>query len=232
MLLVSFIIKERENLMRAFLIRTVTSLALIATALYLFVYAYPIVTVTAAIAALLYILIFEYPKLFDYKKPLSWLIMLVYPILPFALATYMCAFYNYRILIFYMAILTSCHDTGGYLAGSLFGKHKLAPNISPKKSWEGFLGGYILVIIALLVIAYIQNATPSKFFIFSFAFAISILATIGDLFESYLKRKADIKDTGKILPGHGGFLDRLDSYLAVIFLFYILRDYLVHIFNI
>lgn len=218
--------------MKTLIIRIVTSSILTLIFFYIFLYANPAATSLSALSILLYILIFEWPKLFNSQKPLFWLIMPFYPILPFALIAYMCLFWKYKILIFYMVLLTASHDTGGYLIGSLIGKHKLAHSISPRKSWEGFFGGYTFVLATLLLILFMQNANPSTIFIFSFSLAISILATIGDLFESCLKRKAKIKDTGTILPGHGGFLDRIDSYLAVIFLFFVMRNYLVNIFKI
>lgn len=218
--------------MKSFVTRATTGLAFVLILLYLFIYAPLIITSLVALAILFYILVFEWTKLFNYKRPFFWIIMPFYPILPFALLAYMCSHYNYRMLVFFMFILTSCQDSFAYLVGSLIGKHKLIPKISPKKTWEGFFGGYAFVTLALAAILIKQNAQISLPFIIIFSFFISVLTTLGDIFVSFLKRKAGIKDTGNILPGHGGFLDRLDSALAAIFLFFILKDYLLKIFNI
>ncbi|MFC1842211.1 phosphatidate cytidylyltransferase [Candidatus Dependentiae bacterium] len=218
--------------MRSVIIRVATALVLGALFLYLFVYSPPLITALSALALLLYIIFFEWPILFDYKKPLFWLILPFYLLLPFGFIIYMCSYYKYRILVFYMVLLTSSQDSGGYIFGSLFGKHKLAPRISPKKSWEGFFGGYLLTLLTLSIILFVENAKMAVPFILIFALIISIVATAGDLFESLLKRRAGIKDTGAILPGHGGFLDRIDSYLAVSFVFFLFKDYLLKVFNI
>jgi len=218
--------------MAAFKVRIATAIVLIFLLLFVFLYMPPTVTSLLSILVLLYIIAFEYTKLFDVKKPWFWLIVPVYPILPFALITYMCSYYKYRILVFIMIILSASQDSGAWAVGSLFGKHKLAPNISPKKTWEGLFGGYLFTCIMLSIILIYQNAHPSFSFILLFALGVCILATVGDLFESLLKRRAGIKDTGTILPEHGGLLDRFDSFLAVIFLFFFLKDYLIRIFNI
>lgn len=108
-------------------------------------------------------------------------------------------------------------DTGAYFVGKQFGKHKLAKHISPGKSIEGALGGLILVIIYLSLLHYFNLAyyLPTYGHVFKFAFIITIVSIIGDLFESWLKRVADVKDSGTILPGHGGIFDRIDSLIAV-----------------
>ena len=106
-------------------------------------------------------------------------------------------------------------DTGAYCVGSLIGKHRLFERISPKKSWEGFWGG----IAFNLVLAYIlstQFNVLSQLEWYGLAITVSIFATLGDLCESLLKRTLQIKDSGSILPGHGGMLDRFDSSLMAI----------------
>jgi len=218
--------------MTAIIARITTAILLTILLILFFLHTSGLILSLLSILALLYIIIFEYTKLFDIKKPLFWIILPLYPILPFALIIYMCFYWKYRILLFFMIILTSCQDTGAWIAGSLFGKHKLAPSISPKKTWEGFFGGYLLTTIVLSIILWYQQSSISFLFIPLFSLAISILATVGDLFESTLKRKAGIKDTGIILPGHGGLMDRFDSLLTVIFLFFFLKSYFLKIFNI
>lgn len=113
------------------------------------------------------------------------------------------------------------NDTGAYLCGSLLGKHKLFPRISPKKSWEGSIGGGILVLIVAGVIGYFANigATPHILSIpgwVGLGLVVVFFGTWGDLVESLLKRTLGVKDSGNILPGHGGMLDRFDSSLLAI----------------
>ena len=113
------------------------------------------------------------------------------------------------------------NDTGAYLCGSLLGKHKLFPRISPKKSWEGSIGGGILVLIVAGVIGYFANigATPHMLSIpgwVGLGLVVVFFGTWGDLVESLLKRTLGVKDSGNMLPGHGGMLDRFDSSLLAI----------------
>ena len=121
------------------------------------------------------------------------------------------------------------NDTGAYCVGSLFGKHRLFPRISPKKSWEGSIGGAVLVLIVAALISYFtkENGTtqmlPSLFgegqgllSWLGLALVVVVFGTWGDLVESLFKRTLGIKDSGNILPGHGGMLDRFDSSLMAI----------------
>ena len=105
-------------------------------------------------------------------------------------------------------------DTGAYAFGILFGKHKLAPVISPKKSWEGAIGGVLVCLLVLLL----YNGLVLHYhwwFIVALAILGSVLGQLGDLLESWLKRWVDVKDSGHTIPGHGGILDRFDSMLFV-----------------
>lgn len=108
-------------------------------------------------------------------------------------------------------------DTGAYFVGKQFGKHKLAKHISPGKSVEGAIGGFILVAVYLSILHYINFAVylPTYSTVFKFALIVTVISIIGDLFESWLKRVAGVKDSGNILPGHGGIFDRIDSLIAV-----------------
>jgi phosphatidate cytidylyltransferase len=129
-----------------------------------------------------------------------------------------------RVIAFIATVAAS--DIGGYAAGVLFGKHAMAPSISPKKSWEGFAGS---------VAACIAVATPIILFALEgpwwgglvFGTALAFSATIGDLGESLIKRDLGIKDMGDLLPGHGGIMDRLDSLLPSAALAYLLLSVLV-----
>jgi phosphatidate cytidylyltransferase len=107
------------------------------------------------------------------------------------------------------------NDTGAYLIGSLFGKHRLFKRISPKKSWEGFWGGFIFALLSSLIFFYTVSGT-SWYNWMGFATVIVIAGTYGDLIESLMKRTLEVKDSGKILPGHGGMLDRFDSIILAI----------------
>jgi len=218
--------------MKAFFPRVLTAIALLTIFLFLFSYPPPLVTALSVVAILLYVIFFEWQKIISFKNRFFLPATIVYLILPAALIAYMCADHSYRMLIFVMVLLIFANDTGGYVIGSLLGKHKLAPRISPKKTWEGFFGGYLFTLTMLFLIFYFSKSQYSLPFLFLFSFSVSAIATTGDLFESFLKRNVGIKDSGSILPGHGGLLDRFDSFLAVIFLFFALRHYLLKIFNI
>ena len=111
-----------------------------------------------------------------------------------------------------LVIVVGCNDTFAYVFGVLFGKHPLAPTISPKKTWEGFIGGLVFTSAgSALAFYYLLDHHPAIGALAGFAGVIA--ATIGDLVESAIKRDLSIKDMGTLLPGHGGMLDRLDSVL-------------------
>ncbi|MDN3205015.1 phosphatidate cytidylyltransferase [Algoriphagus sediminis] len=119
--------------------------------------------------------------------------------------------YHYEILIGCLLILWAC-DTGAYFAGTKFGKTKLFERVSPKKSWEGFLGGaFAALAVAYGVSRYFSVLDGWKWMVI--AAIIIIAGTYGDLIESLFKRSIEIKDSGKGLPGHGGFMDRFDGLL-------------------
>lgn len=118
-------------------------------------------------------------------------------------------------------IIMWANDTGAYLVGSLLGRHRLMERISPKKSWEGFIGGALLaLVVAWRVAVWIEIVNPVGWYVT--ALVISVIGTFGDLFESLLKRRAGVKDSGSIMPGHGGFLDRFDSTLLSFPIVYII----------
>lgn len=118
-------------------------------------------------------------------------------------------------LILSIFIFLWCSDTGAYCCGSLFGRHKLFPSVSPGKTWEGSLGGGVLTLaVSQLLAHYEPLLTPLQWA--GFALVVVVFGTWGDLVESLFKRRLGIKDSGKILPGHGGMLDRFDSSLLAI----------------
>jgi phosphatidate cytidylyltransferase len=124
-----------------------------------------------------------------------------------------------RVLAFIATVV--CNDVGGYAAGVLFGKHPMARQISPKKSWEGMAGSVVAcVLLATLVLTFTFHAPWWTGLVFGTALAAS--STIGDLGESLIKRSLGKKDMGQLLPGHGGIMDRLDSLLPSAALAYLL----------
>ena len=122
--------------------------------------------------------------------------------------------YNFEIVLGVLLILWST-DTGAYFAGTYLGKTKLFPRISPKKSWEGFAGGALLALIFAYGLSRYFHSL-SVFDWFAIAVIIIICGTLGDLVESLLKRSIAIKDSGNVLPGHGGFLDRFDGLIIAL----------------
>ena len=119
--------------------------------------------------------------------------------------------YDPTLLIF-LFILIWAYDSGAYLFGVSFGRHKLFERISPKKSWEGFFGGWFLSLLFALTLRQLFPAFETGFMLL-IATIITITGTFGDLVESMIKRNLGLKDSGKFLPGHGGMLDRFDSIL-------------------
>ena len=122
--------------------------------------------------------------------------------------------YN-AILPLSIFIFNWVNDTGAYCTGMLFGKHKLFERISPKKSWEGSIGGSVFCIISSFILAHFFPFMSTEVWI-GLALTVVIFGTWGDLTESLLKRRLGIKDSGNILPGHGGMLDRFDSAILAI----------------
>jgi phosphatidate cytidylyltransferase len=126
----------------------------------------------------------------------------------------------------FLIILIWINDTFAYVAGSLLGRHKMTPLLSPGKTWEGFIGGTIITLLGGWVIWDISGKATLWAW-FGISLVVSILGLAGDLFESGLKRTVKVKNTGKLLPGHGGILDRFDSLFfvapAVLILFILVK---------
>jgi len=128
-------------------------------------------------------------------------------------------------LVLLMFILTWTFDTFAYLVGIKFGKHKIMPTVSPKKSWEGFAGGFIFTIIAaFLTVSYFLEIELNQ--IIAISLFLPFTATLGDFIESHYKREAGVKDSGNFIPGHGGILDRMDAFMITIPTIYILINLL------
>lgn len=116
-----------------------------------------------------------------------------------------------RVIAFLLTAV--CSDTGGFVVGSMFGRHRMSPLVSPKKSWEGFAGSLFFCMVsgvAFLTLGFDASALEGVLF----GLAIGVAATVGDLAESLVKRDLRVKDMGHLLPAHGGFMDRFDSLLV------------------
>ncbi|WP_235537102.1 phosphatidate cytidylyltransferase [Nocardioides sp. Soil805] len=123
-------------------------------------------------------------------------------------------------------LVTIASDIGGYIAGVLFGRHPMAPVISPKKSWEGFVGSLVFCIAAgAALVVYLLDG--DWWVGVALGLIAAVMATLGDLCESVIKRDLGIKDMSHVIPGHGGLMDRLDSLLATVAPIWLLLHYLV-----
>ncbi|HLV24238.1 MAG TPA: phosphatidate cytidylyltransferase [Moheibacter sp.] len=122
--------------------------------------------------------------------------------------------------ILFIFILIWISDIAAYIIGSLWGKHKLAPKISSGKSWEGAVGGFVFTVITGYLLEFFI-LPESRFNWLIIGLIVAFFAPIGDIVESKLKRMFNAKDSGKLIPGHGGFLDRLDSFIFVIPMVYL-----------
>jgi phosphatidate cytidylyltransferase len=112
-------------------------------------------------------------------------------------------------------IITAAADVASLLVGSAFGRHPLAPSVSPSKTWEGFLGGAVAaVLVAVVVVHFIHPWTIGKAFVLGVV--VAVVAPLGDLSQSMIKRHLGVKDMGRLMPGHGGILDRIDGLLFVL----------------
>ncbi|KUJ51574.1 phosphatidate cytidylyltransferase [Chryseobacterium sp. JAH] len=152
----------------------------------------------------------------------------IYVALPFSFALGLPKFSSYdshfSLEVIFLFILIWSSDTFAYLVGKFFGKHKMAPKISPKKTWEGYAGGVVLTLVLSYFVEMYQPQLRGNWMVVGFL--IAAFAPLGDLVESQLKRTFGVKDSGNIIPGHGGVLDRLDSFLIcvpVVYLYFILE---------
>ena len=179
---------------------------------------------------LAFLLVVSYPTSIKYwqKPALLQLIFAFLTLIPFLLALLGLRLYNYNqnsyeglLLLLYVLLLVWSTDTGAYFFGKAFGKHKLAPKVSPGKTWEGAIGG---IISALIVGMVFVQLSPADFVLRGFSlplllaisFGTITISILGDLTESMFKRYAGIKDSSQLIPGHGGILDRIDSLTAAL----------------
>jgi phosphatidate cytidylyltransferase len=207
--------------MNEFLKRTLTAVLLVIGFVSIYYFLPPSTLPLCMGLIALYALIFEWPCLANNTWWL-WLLTPLYPVLPFILLILLDRFFLVVLLLFVCS-----HDAGAYVIGKLFGRHTIMPRVSPKKTWEGFIGGSLIASILLGYIVYLWSSrvvTLSSFIVC--VVCLNSAALVGDLWESYLKRRVGLKDSGNILPGHGGILDRFDSILCAVIVFYLLLYFL------
>lgn len=174
--------------------------------------------------------LFKYPTELYYDSG-KLIFTVIYVALPFSFALGLPKYSSYNdtfsLEVLFLFILIWSSDTFAYLTGKFFGKHKMAPKISPKKTWEGYAGGVILTLVLSFFIEKYQNDLRGNWIVVGFL--VASFAPLGDLVESQLKRNFGVKDSGNIIPGHGGVLDRLDSFLIcvpVVYLYFILEKFI------
>lgn len=133
-----------------------------------------------------------------------------------------------RDWVFLAFLATFAVDTGAYAVGKAIGRHKMAPSISPGKTWEGAVGGYIGGVAALFALHALFGLEGDTGVVLALAAVVPVAAILGDLLESWLKRRMGIKDASGFVPGHGGFMDRLDSILFVVPVVYVTVAFVIH----
>lgn len=174
--------------------------------------------------------LFRYPKEL-YVESGKFIFTVIYVVLPFSFALGLPSFSTlnpiekpFTLEIFMLFVLIWSSDSFAYFTGKFLGKHKMAPTISPKKTWEGFAGGvFFTLILGFFVEKYFPELRGNWIIV---GLLVSIFAPLGDLVESQLKRSFGVKDSGNIIPGHGGVLDRLDSFIIcapIVYLYFILE---------
>jgi len=166
------------------------------------------------------------PDLFDkrkngFKNSMITIAGIIYIALPYSLLSFIIYPGNiadsefYPWVLFGIFLIIWMYDSMAYVFGSMLGKHKICPRISPKKSWEGLIGGAVFAVIMGIVNSiFFHELSITSWIVI--AILIVAFGTSGDFFESKLKREAGVKDSGNILPGHGGMLDRFDTVLFAI----------------
>ena len=141
------------------------------------------------------------------------MVPMLYAAIPLGLMPSLHESYNVLVMVLIMVWM---NDNGAYMGGSLFGKHKMWVRHSPGKTWEGTAIGVVVTLVTAYFVGPLFNASIAWYHWLALGFICSVIDTLGDLVESMLKRSVGMKDSGKIMPGHGGFLDRFDSLLIAV----------------
>lgn len=171
----------------------------------------------------------EWSYFFSPRSWKYWLYGTLYLSIPCATLVGLNQLAEARFLLPLVCLLTFSNDGGAYFFGKFWGKKKLCPSISPRKTWVGLFGGYLTTWLVLWV--YARHTVIHHFFEFIIlSVIVSSLATAGDLFESWLKRRVHLKDSGSFLPGHGGALDRIDSLIPTSIFFYVAQEWILKLF--
>lgn len=202
-----------------FLPRLITGIALAATFLVLYAYS-PLGLSLMFATALLVILFYEWPRIG------LWWVTPWYPVLPCVLLIALNQSPERPLIIFIFA-LSALFDSAGYFIGTLLGRHKIAPVLSPRKTWEGFIAGLIIAFLTAPSLMSFLHMKNLGWWLFPFIASYCTLAFTGDLIVSFFKRRVHVKDSSNLLPGHGGLLDRLASILPTTVFVYILRSMLI-----
>ena len=180
-----------------------------------------------SLIAIAIVTLFRFPKELYYDSG-KLIFIVIYTALPFGFALGLPKFSavenTFTLEVFFLFILIWSSDSFAYFTGKFFGKHKMAPKISPKKTWEGFAGGvFFTLILGYFIELYYPDLRGNYIIV---GLLVSIFGPFGDLVESQLKRNFGVKDSGNVIPGHGGILDRLDSFIIcapVVYLYFILE---------
>lgn len=182
------------------------------------------------------LLVVSYPTLVSIwgKSVIIRLLFALFTLVPFFMGMLQLRQVNYQgnqyqgaFLVLYVLVLVWATDSGAYFVGKLYGKHKLAPAVSPGKTLEGFLGGLFTSLIICICVNYSQFFDISFYNLFISSILAILASVLGDLTESMFKREAKIKDSGHLIPGHGGILDRIDSLTSAIPIFAAFTLYLI-----
>jgi len=209
-------------------LRIITAILLVITLSSIFFYCPPIIF-SCTVGIIMFIMLQELKRMV-HNNIIFNLLAPWYPIIPCCILIYFNQIPECKILLYYLFTTVFSFDSGSYIVGKICNKFwktsKIIPVISPGKSWEGLIGGCIIsnATIAFILHIYHKSITWN---IFLLNIIICIIAFAGDIFESYLKRSAQIKDSGTILPGHGGLLDRCDGILFVSYFLFIFKNQIV-----
>jgi phosphatidate cytidylyltransferase len=218
--------------MDTFIKRSITGFFLLISFLGIFFYAPLIIFSLLLCCIATIILLYELPVLTMQTTCMQTIALYAYVVIPFSCMIFLNQLSEQRILLCIAFLAAAAFDMGAYCIGNLWGKNPLAPSISPAKTIEGLMGGYVCCFLFLWIVTQqlLQNNTSLPALVLLTIF-LGSLAFIGDLFESMLKRRAKIKDSGSLLPGHGGLLDRFDSSMATTVGIYITKTYVIQFFR-